>query len=459
MKQSIHRESILISLVLVVVMVLMHTACSQAQEPAPTTTSTPVAKASTQKPAAGTPANARSKSRTNALRMPQKPTPARTPKRTEGPIIEILPALLDMGTVPRDVLATAKFTIYNRGTEELKLTKDPKPSCGCTSATVGTKVIAPGGQTELTAILDLKKVHGFSTTKSVQIFSNDPDNARKIVRFKVDIEPEYVLEPNELDFGEVAKGQEVTKHIILRQTGKQKFTLTKVRAPSNYPALRFTFEQRPKDQWLQPGYCEYDITATLSPEAPPGRFNERFFVTTDLKHLANVSFTAKGSIKAFYKVKTASSLRREALVGNIRHGETKEKVVTITADRPIEIKDVSIVLKYPLPDAPNPLTAEVVAGAGPNEKFINLTAAKDLPAKRSRSVVGVISWTIVGNGQKFRERVSLRGVVSPPLKDRKTTQKYPSVGQKPRTVPQTKPRPATPRRSTKPRVSAEKSKP
>ena len=59
----------------------------------------------------------------------------------------------DFGTLGHDQKVEYVFKLYNTGTAELVI-QNLESSCECTTASIGTKTVPPGGMTELTVFFD-----------------------------------------------------------------------------------------------------------------------------------------------------------------------------------------------------------------------------------------------------------------------------------------------------------------
>ena len=319
-----------------------------------------------------------------------------------APKIKIEPALLDMGLVPNDKPATAEFTVYNQGSADLRVTSI-KPSCGCTKAEVEDKVIPPGGTTKLSVVLDLKKVHGFKTQKSVRVYSNDPTRKKKptTVKFKCEVEPEFICIPEVLDFGKVAKGTEVEKAVMIRQACETPLEITKVGGHSPSQRLTFSYEKRPRSEWADEDRAEYIILAKLLPDATSGKFRESINITTNISRLKNFRYMTSGNIEAFYTVTPKGRLNLR-----FKPGETEEGAVKITADRPFDISNIEMILTNNDKDV---FETVVRKGENPNEMFIDVVTPKEIEA---RGIRGSLRFAVKSDGKELYENMPLYGYLN-----------------------------------------------
>ena len=107
--------------------------------------------------------------------------------------IELSAREFDLGTVPNTGPATHVFQVRNVGRGELEIT-GVSTSCGCTTAEVEDRNLAPGETTDLRVTYD-PQVHGGETGKFLRVVyvrSDDPDTPEASLTIQV-----TVVEPDE----------------------------------------------------------------------------------------------------------------------------------------------------------------------------------------------------------------------------------------------------------------------
>ncbi len=220
-----------------------------------------------------------------------------------GPVIEARPLTLDMGLISNEAGARGTITLRNVGKAPL-LIERVKSSCSCTVGRLEKSELDPGEATALSITLIPAKIHGFTAKKSLLIHSNDPKNPILRIYVLAEIEPEYEIVPQSIDFGDVRKGQGATATLLVRQLDEESLEVTAVKKPlRQLPDVAFSVVKRPADLWTSPGKVEYEVTATLSPEAPAGPLDGRFYVVTNCARVPRLMCRVKGEI-------TGSGLRR-----------------------------------------------------------------------------------------------------------------------------------------------------
>lgn len=92
----------------------------------------------------------------------------------------------DYGTVEEGKVVEAKITFKNEGKGVLKI-NDLKTSCGCTAALLSSKTLEPGQNGTLRIELDTSGREG-KLTRTVTLFSNDPNDPNQTITLFVNIE-------------------------------------------------------------------------------------------------------------------------------------------------------------------------------------------------------------------------------------------------------------------------------
>ncbi len=110
-----------------------------------------------------------------------------------APKIEVLTKLHDFGTATEGDKLQHLFDVKNTGTGPLIIDR-VTTSCGCTTAVVKTKEIAPGATGQIEVTFDTSARRG-ANRKSITIVSNDPANPRSQLEVAVNVESLLAFEP------------------------------------------------------------------------------------------------------------------------------------------------------------------------------------------------------------------------------------------------------------------------
>ncbi|HOL20588.1 MAG TPA: DUF1573 domain-containing protein [Candidatus Hydrogenedens sp.] len=212
-------------------------------------------------------------------------------------------SIFDMGTVPNDVETTKKLKVFNRGKAVLSL-KDIRTSCACTQGTIpaGQNVIPPNGEGYILITIYPSRVVGFYSEKTLTIFSNDYKNPVLELKVKAHIEPEFIFEPEEVQFGNFQKGTLLEQKIHITQKFMKKpleiFKIYERNLPENIESDLIPDLVKIKSE--EP--IEYMLTIKTTPKLSPGEFKREFFLSTNIDRFPEVPLKVKGSVIAPYKI-------------------------------------------------------------------------------------------------------------------------------------------------------------
>jgi len=181
------------------------------------------------------------------------------------PKIQFDQTVYDFGKTSQVATVSGVFKFKNVGDGILKL-EPPKPSCGCTIASLKPDTLPPGETGELAFTLNLG-LYRTTLEKHIAVRSNDPQTPEVSLTIKADYTPLYDLNPMmlapKLEFGVNETDQFIT---ITRTDGKP---LRIVRLDPSKPWITATVE---------PGAKADEATArirvTIQRDGPPRRFNE-----------------------------------------------------------------------------------------------------------------------------------------------------------------------------------------
>ena len=311
----------------------------------------------------------------------------------------------DAGLLPTTQTTIRRLKVANKGTEPL-LIKSVKASCGCTSARIEKNELAPNAETELVVTIDPNRIHGFESKKSVTIYSNDSENPRLKLDVSCRFEREFILEPENIDFGEVAKGAMAEASMVLRQVRDEPVTLLEVAPWGEVEGFTLSFDLLPESEWRNAGHREYRIRAKLLPEVSPGPFMGRFRIKTDVSRVPYLSSYAKGMVKAFYDVKPTNLV----LHNQRRDGDSMSAMVRVSADRPFTLVD--------LKTSHEAIDASLRPGPGANTTLIDVSL--DPEKAQSGTWNEKLMFGVKTGDTVYREqvniRVLMRGVLPTPGK-------------------------------------------
>jgi hypothetical protein len=131
-------------------------------------------------------------------------------------VIEVPAEGIDFGSMKQGVRAERDVVVRNAGTGVLCLRR-PTGSCGCVKVMLveEQRKIEPGATATVKVIMDSTGREG-TISKSVTIFSNDPQAPAKVIPVKAEVSLGLVVSSLRADFGTVAKDRPANATVRLR---------------------------------------------------------------------------------------------------------------------------------------------------------------------------------------------------------------------------------------------------
>lgn len=299
----------------------------------------------------------------------------------------------DMGVIPNDKETTKKLKIYNRGKSPLNL-RFIQTSCACTQGTIppGQEIIPPGGEGHILVTVFPTRVAGFYSEKTLTIYSNDPKNSPLELKVIARVDPEFSIEPENIDFGEINKGSTKDLTIIITQKNMKKpleiYKIYERGLPESIPN-DITYSIKKIENTNTP---QYSLTLRVEPNIAPGEFNRMFFISTNIDRYPEVPIKVKGKINAPYKINIP--FPHPILLNPITNESTKQLIIEVDEENaPLEIVSYEVEPKI-FSASPNII----------NRKIIFNIQTQDV----SNETYGLLTITLKSNRQSYEDRVLLK---------------------------------------------------
>jgi hypothetical protein len=136
------------------------------------------------------------------------------PAQEKGAKIVFESTAKDFSKVNEGAVLKHIFRFTNKGNETLEIIRVDS-SCGCTSALLSANKIAPGKSGEIEVLIETKDLPASELNKTVSVMSTDPKQPVVVLTLTAVVEPEFVISEPSIYFGNVPRGQEVTKEILI----------------------------------------------------------------------------------------------------------------------------------------------------------------------------------------------------------------------------------------------------
>ncbi len=205
------------------------------------------------------------------------------------PKIEIVGGTIhDWGLIKetKDPLRT-KIYIKNIGDDTLRII-DVHPSCGCTTAPISKKAIAPRDSAMLDITMNINNQQG-KFSKSIAITSNDPDSRETRLFLKAEVYKPIIVFPQFMSFTDLRIGRKTTAKSVLTNETAVPIKITKVEVTP--PDLSVTLKE---GSVIDPKKS-IDVEASYTPTSA-GRFNTKIIIKTDCKEAPEFSISGWGNI-------------------------------------------------------------------------------------------------------------------------------------------------------------------
>ena len=260
-----------------------------------------------------------------------------------APKIQFDKTVYDFGSTAFVDSVTGTFTFQNGGDAELKVGA-PKPSCGCTVASVKPDTLKPGEKGELVFRVNVGSLHG-ALEKHITVPSNDPKSPSVNLAVKVEVKQVIETAPGAISLGTVRQGMSTNGVAMIRRIDGKKLVISKIE-PSNklLHARLEPVEGTNADQAAK-------LVVEVKGEGAPQRFNENVKVFLEGISQPIASVLVNGQVlgdvvidheSLYWSIMDPS----RAPVNNPLAQQVRRITVSSTRpDRPLEIKNLTSSLK------------------------------------------------------------------------------------------------------------------
>src|SRR3954453_18333615 len=125
----------------------------------------------------------------------------------------------DFGTVARGSKIHHTFRLINRTSQEIHIA-DWRTKCGCTEVRGGARVVPPGTQTSVEAVIDTTKFLGYKPS-GLTLILDRPNFVEVDLNLSCFIRGDIVLTPGQVHFGNVQRSSHPSITLTLVYAGAQ----------------------------------------------------------------------------------------------------------------------------------------------------------------------------------------------------------------------------------------------
>lgn len=297
----------------------------------------------------------------------------------------------DFGTVARGTLLTYKFRMKNTYLVPLQITLT-SPTCNCVTATSSVSKLLPPDKDKpgiedgcIDVTMDARRFSGNKTVSiRVYVFSafdgGQQYSSQVTLQVKANSRNDVALNPGEMNFGVVAKGQATSTSLDVEYAGNLDWQVTGVETtapldPKVKPKFR-GFDRRGIN------HVGYELAAALKPEAEPGTYRWTVYLKTNDPASPLLPVTVDATIEAPLAV-APSTVPFET----IKLGQMRSMKILMNGTKPFQVLGVDGLGEGMSVELPSTVrTPQVItltwtpSQTGAMQKTLNFRTSLDIPA-------------------------------------------------------------------------------
>lgn len=207
--------------------------------------------------------------------------------------MEVAEPVHDFGKMVKGESGSHTFVLRNSGDEPLRVA-GIKPSCGCTVAEFD-RVIPPGGEGNVTAVLDTMTVTG-KVSSALEVFVEGHQTAMATLELRAEVVPKLLAHPGYARWIYVQHEEEGTISNTLVSVDGAEFDVLSVEAPM--PAIDVSFRPAtPEERTEKATGSQWRLDATLDSQAPVGAISGYLTVHTNHPQQKEMRIPVSGFVR------------------------------------------------------------------------------------------------------------------------------------------------------------------
>ncbi len=257
------------------------------------------------------------------------------------PVLTVSEEIGDLGNINPDKPQSHIFTLKNEGGELLIIERVQAP-CSCTATVLEEEKLSPGKTTRLEVTFNPRGYEG-EVTQSVYIYSNDPENSRKRIAIKANIEhspsPKIALSTSRWNLGLLSNGDNSAFQVTLSNNGDLVLEIENIVLPNEVHYSQETPEfpiQLAPDEARELSFI-YD-----SSNQEIGVVTEYIRMVTNDPNKKNITLRIEGYIKEKEDTISILPLDKFILTGELRN-QTYQAKLLIKNNSDKEWKQISLI--------------------------------------------------------------------------------------------------------------------
>jgi len=297
----------------------------------------------------------------------------------------------DFGTVARGSKVHHAFQLINRTDQEVRIV-NWRTKCGCTEVRVGSRVIPPGTQTVVEAVIDTAKFQGYKPS-GLTLVLDRPSFAEVDLNLSCFIRGDITLNPGQVDFGIVARSARPSVTLNLTYAGGQpSWGITKIQTQS--PHISMTAKVLDGGS-SGDGLVRYALTATLDAKVANGLFKDEVTLYTNDPASATIPISVTANVQSAVTVSP-----KIINLGRVKPGDVVKKTVLVRSQQPFKLTSLKSskgdLEASPVPEGTRPLhtvqlTFKAPSKPGPYHAVFEITTdLKDEPPAKLTTFATVV---------------------------------------------------------------------
>jgi hypothetical protein len=233
----------------------------------------------------------------------------------------------DFGATPRGPTLVHYFRFTNNSKETLTV-GNVRVSCGCVTASAPVTQVKPGDSSYIMAQMDSRRFTGAKSV-TVYVLFTSPRYEEISLQVQANGRDDFTMYPDTVSFGQVTRGNTPKASVQVTLLGDPNWQVTEVKPDSDYV--------KPTAKLVKRNGAEvtYEISATLRPDLPVGKWYTDIWLKTSNSSLSKVRVPLTVDVNAALSA-TPSILQ----FGDVKVGDSIEQNVLVRGEKAFRIKSV-----------------------------------------------------------------------------------------------------------------------
>jgi hypothetical protein len=233
----------------------------------------------------------------------------------------------DFGSVPHGPTLSHPFRLTNNTPNQVHIA-GARVSCGCVSATVQERNLAPGQSTVVQTTMDTRRFYG---TKRVTIYVQFDQPQWDEVRLWVQANSrdDLTVTPEAFTLGKAKRGSSPSASVTVSLRGSDHWQILELQRESNYVQASIKELTRTATE------VSYQITASIRADAPVGKWYSDLWLKTNNPALSRVR------VPLTVEIEPPLSVSPSAVdLGQVKPGAEVQRKLILRGDKPFRVTKV-----------------------------------------------------------------------------------------------------------------------